>query len=118
LFTVRASCWLWIQVARWTISLGDGLRVTSSDSKKKREIACARLTGEKVIAVTVEPNSGKTHFAFDLGGSLEVRRFRESEETLWTLYKSDDHCLSIRADGHFSHTRATDASEDWQAIGE
>ena len=84
---IKASCWLWIQSAYWTLNLKDGRRVTWNSSAKSRAIAFARLEGEKVISLTIEPKTGRTTFLFDFGGVLIAKRFRQvADDTLWTLY--------------------------------
>ena len=102
--SVKASCWLWVQEAHWAVTLADGRRVTRNSSSKGRGVAFAHLEGEKVTAVAVDPRDGATRFLFDLGGSLTVRRFRNTaDDTLWTFYKPNGYCLSVRSDGRYSN---------------
>src|SRR5947207_1101107 len=42
---VKASCWLWIQSAHWTINLADGRQANWSTSARKRKIIFALLEG-------------------------------------------------------------------------
>jgi hypothetical protein len=111
---VKASCWLWIQSARWAITLADGHHVNWSSSAKKRGIAFALLEGEKVVRVVIEPETGLTTFFFDLGGALKAERFRRvADDTLWTLYKPNGYCFSVRSDGQYCHAPCSESKEAW-----
>ena len=114
---VKASCWLWIRCARWTITLADGRRATWSTSARKRQAVLTSLEGEKVVRVVIEPETGRTTFLFDLGGLLKVERFRKvSDDTLWTLYKPNRYCFSLRSDGHYCHARCSGSKEAWTLV--
>jgi hypothetical protein len=118
---VKATCWLWVQIASWTVTLADGRTATPNTSAKRRGIAFANLEGEKVIGVAIEAETGRTTFSFDLGGSLEVRRFPAAEDdVLWTLYKPNGYCFSVRSDGYYAHSPGSrpDNQEKWHPLPE
>ncbi len=72
----------------------------------------ARLDGQKLTSVEILPLTGATKFVFDLGCTLECRRFsKDSNKELWTLYKPSGYVLSVFGDGTFCHQRATEKNE-------
>jgi hypothetical protein len=83
---------------------------TGASSFRKIQVAMARLEGQKLINVNVDPRTGATRFEFDVGGALEVRRFEpNSEDELWLLYKPNGYVLSVSGNGRYSHVPGSDA---------
>jgi hypothetical protein len=102
--TVKGKWWLWIYCAYWKISLNGSRAATSSSSFLQISKSLAKLQGQVLNEVHVNPRTGATRFDFDLGGVLEVRRFeRKSEDDLWMLYEPNGHVLTLRGDGRYSH---------------
>jgi hypothetical protein len=117
--TVSGKWWLWVFCAFWKLSLRDLGPVTGASSFRSIQYALLRLNGQRLSCATVDPTTAATRFEFDLGGVLDVRRFeRGSKEEMWTLYKPNGYCLSVRGDGQYCHELKTSApSEDcWRKI--
>lgn len=75
-------------------------------------MALAKLSGQIVTKVEIDPQTGETKFQFDLGGELKVHRWdRKSKDDLWMLYKPNGYVLTIRGDGQFSNKRGDRRSE-------
>jgi hypothetical protein len=117
LVTVRGKWWLWIYYCSWRLT-SDGLPLaTSSSSLKRIERATAKLAGQALVSVEVEPETSATRFCFDLGCVLHCRRFEEDTDAeLWMLYKPSGYVLSVHGNGTFSHQRATEVEKRFQPI--
>ena len=64
------------------------------------------------MSIVVEPETGATHFAFDLGCVLHCRRVeRDTDAELWMLYKPSGYVLSVHGNGTFSHQRTTEGEK-------
>src|SRR5512145_495925 len=59
----------WLQVApeAWEIVLADGTRARRGASARQCDIACARLSGERLLDVEIDTKTGASEFRFDLG---------------------------------------------------
>ncbi len=118
--TVKGRWWLWICSAYWKLTFSDSLVATSSASLRQKTMAMARLHGQKLKDIRVTPETGATEFLFDLGGSLQVRRFNlgaslrvrkvllKKDSYIWTLsnYKNG-FSLGVRRDGTFTYCRGS-----------
>jgi hypothetical protein len=105
---VRGQWWLWIYLCRWRLSSGGLNLATGSSSLHRIQRALAELEGQKLVEVAVAPSTGATRFAFDLGCTLDCRRFgRDTHDELWTLYKPNGYVLAGHGDGTFRHERAS-----------
>jgi hypothetical protein len=117
LVTVRGEWWLWIYYCKWRVTSGDLELATSSSSLRRIERATAQFEGQKLVSVAVEPATGATRFAFDLGCVLHCRRWKgDYDAKLWMLYKPSGYVLSVYGNGTFSHQRGTAAEEHLQPI--
>jgi hypothetical protein len=115
--TVRGEWWLWIYCCYWRLTTGDLELATGSASFRRIERATAQLEGQELLSVAVEPETGATRFAFDLGCVLHCRRFeRDTDAELWMLYKPSGYVLSVHGNGTFSHQRATAVEKRLQPI--
>ena len=66
-------------------------------------MALARLSGQKLSHVNVNPDTAATQLDFDLGATLSIRRMGiKSQGDIWSLYKPTGYVLSVRADGRYS----------------
>lgn len=117
LVTVRGEWWLWVFCCYWRLTV-DGLPLaTGSSSFRRIERALAQLEGQQLLAVDVQPKTGATRFAFDLGCVLHCRRFeRDTDDDLWTLYKPSGYVLSVHGNGTFSHHPGTEAVKRLQPL--
>jgi len=118
--TVRGEWRLSLFCCYWRLS-ANGLHQLASGSSSFRRIerAIAELNGQELVSVEVEPATGATRFAFDLGCVLDCRRFeRDTEDPLWLLYKPSGYVLSVHGNGTFSHQRGTQVEKCLQPIEE
>jgi hypothetical protein len=67
----------------------------------------ARLSGQRLEEIRVNPIHGATEFLFDLGAILEVRRFEESDADIWTLYQPNGYVLGVKGNGTFTYAIGT-----------
>lgn len=93
---------LWILSGYWKLSMQDFGDVTIASSYKRKKIALAGLSGQKLTGATVNPMTSATQLDFDLGARLLIRRIsRDADGDIWSLYKPTGFCLSVRADGRY-----------------
>ena len=103
--------WLWVYIARWSLSV-DGHHVTGRSSQKKMRQALGRLDGQKLSDVRVNPRSGATDLEFDLGAKLQIRRWNRTDtDDLWILYQPTGFALAVTSDGRASHQPAREPDE-------
>jgi hypothetical protein len=115
--TIRGEWWLWIYCCHWRLTSGDLQLATASSSFGRIERAAAELEGQQLVSVAVEPETGATRFAFDLGCVLHCRRFeRDTDAELWMLYKPSGYVLSVHGNGTFSHQRASGVEKRFHPI--
>jgi len=114
---LRAEYWLWVYLARWKVALADGRSATMASGARVRDAVLNSLKGEKITKVRVQPNTGATQIAFDLGGLLEIHRLgRGKPEDLWMLYKPRGLVLTVRSDGTYGHGPGSAAKERWRPV--
>lgn len=117
LVKIRGRWWLLLSCCHWLLSSAEHRLATSSSSYRRIQCAIRQLNGQKLISAQIEPTTGATRFGFDLGGVLECRRFgKDSNEELWILYKPSRYCLSVYANGAFSHQRSSDFTKRFRPI--
>jgi hypothetical protein len=76
----------------------------------------ARLDGQRLFQVAINPRTAATTFTFDLGGLLHVRRFgMGTPGELWTLYTPMNTVLTVRGDGHF-WSGPQEEPEHWEPL--
>jgi hypothetical protein len=110
--TVSGRWWLWIFCAHWKLTVSDSLTATASSSARMKMMVMARLDGQKLKDIQVNPVSGATEFTFDLGANLRVRRFEADDSDIWTLYKPNGYVLGVRGDGTYTYDRGTKPGVD------
>jgi hypothetical protein len=99
---LKGTHWLVAAAEAWRLRLADGLDVRRTSSAKRLDMAVARLRGEKLRAIVIDPRTSETHFHFDLGATLEVRtprQFRDDEFELWSLHAPVNRHVSVGAGG-------------------
>jgi hypothetical protein len=102
--TVKGKWWLWVFCSYWKITFPNHPGASSSSSYRQKRIAMAKLDGQRLCSVQINPQTGATQFDFDLGGKVNIRRFdRNSNHDLWMLYEPDGYVLTIRGDGQYSY---------------
>jgi hypothetical protein len=101
--TLRGEWFFWVLSGYWKLSIRDFDEVTSATSYKQKNMALARLDGQKLIRVSVNPETSATQLDFDLGAILAIRRMGiKSDGDIWSLYKPNGYVLSVRADGKYN----------------
>ncbi len=120
LVMLRGTHWLVIYPGRWRLELADGLIVRDTSSAKKLDIAVARLDGEKLKALTIDPRTGTTVFYFDLGARLIARGSHRSapadEDELWSVHARARY-VSVYARGRYAFGPTSSATTKTMPIG-
>ena len=112
---LHGTHWLQIAPEAWEIVLDDGTRARRGAAARQSDVACARLTGERLVEVRIDVKTGVSEFRFDLGGVIRVRRPRgwgtEPDDQLWTLHGPGHQYVAVFAGGTYSYgsTRRADA---------
>jgi hypothetical protein len=102
--TVHGQWWLLMNSCYWRLSSHFDPPVTSSTSFRKMERPAKFLDGQKLVSVTLHPETGATRFTFDLGCVLDCRRIgKDSADALWSLYKPNGYVLSVCGNGTIVH---------------
>jgi hypothetical protein len=83
---VKGKWWLWIFCANWKIRIKDSLVATNASPVKKKIMVLARLDGQKLENVQINSETGNTNFIFDLGATLQTKRYSDDDADIWTLY--------------------------------
>ncbi len=100
--TPRGEWFFWVLMGYWRLSIKDFDEVSGAASYKRKRMALARLDGQKLINVSVNPETSATKLSFDLGAVLSIRRLEiKSDGDIWSLYQPNDNVLSVRADGKY-----------------
>src|SRR5262245_4374853 len=117
--TVRGEWWLWMYCCYWRLTSGDLELATGSSSFRRIVRATEQLSGQELVSLAIDPQTGATRFVFDLGCALHCRRFRrDSDDGLWKLYKPSGYVLSVHGNGTFSHQRGTEVEKRLQPIND
>jgi len=119
LVMLRGSHWLVLYPGRWRLELLDGLIVRDTSSPKKLDMATARLGGEKLTGLTIDPRTGTTVFYFDLGARLIARASSKggdaSEQELWSVHVNGRY-VSIYAGGQYAFGATSAATTETMPI--
>jgi len=101
--SAKGQWWLWVYYAYWSIRFEKHLLASTSSCIGRIQKACTDLDGQKVRKITVNRETGKTRFEFDLGSVLEVRRMeRSSKDELWSLSYPNSRYLKVYGDGTYT----------------
>jgi len=115
--TVRGQWWLWLRSCHWRLSRDGGLLATGSSSSRRIDGALRDLSGQKMTGMDVNPQTGATHFTFDLGCELHCRRLEaNSDDDLWALYFPNEKVLVVHGDGSYSYESESSPSPVRHAI--
>ena len=99
---VHGEWHLWIYCCHWRVLHGGTQLAWSEDADEVIGRAAAKLNGQKLIAVDVDPAEGRSIFTFDLGGSLETWPYGAAPTAeQWFIYGSAE-VFAYRADGLYS----------------
>lgn len=98
--TVHGKWWLWLRLCYWRLDLHGERLATGSSSNRRIELALFELSGQKLVSVRVDSETGATSFEFDLGCRLNCRRFsKDAADELWVLYRPQGDVVSVYGDG-------------------
>lgn len=99
--------WLWVYISYWSIRFEKHLLASGSSSLSRIHKVCADLDGQKLKEITVNRETGRTRFEFDLGSVLEIRRMeRSSKDELWSLSCPNDYALKVYGDGTYTYGKS------------
>lgn len=94
---VRGQWQLWIYCCHWRIIQNSEQIAWSEDESPTIARATARLNGQKLEQVLVEPGIGRSTFIFDLGGALETWPYGDDgDDEQWNIM-THDHVFSLNA---------------------
>jgi hypothetical protein len=102
----RSACvngeWrLWIYCCHWR-ALQDGAQLAwSEDADEAIERSAARLNGQRLMAVSVDPMEGRSTFTFDLGGALETWPYGDDPNDEQWIIRARTEMFVYRADGFY-----------------
>lgn len=99
---VHGQWHLWIYCCHWRV-VQEGLQLAwSEDADRIIGHATAVLNGQKLLAVNVAPEEGRSTFSFDLGGSLETWPYGDDPaDEQWTILATGE-AFAYRADGTYT----------------
>ncbi len=101
---VRGEWHLWIYCCGWELTQ-DGERLAHYEAEDEAiKQAAARLDGQCLERVWLEPGTVITHFEFDLGAVLTTYPFDDDpEREQWMMFEPSGDCLTVRADNRYCH---------------
>ena len=115
---VRGQWHLWIYCCDWKVRQ-DGMQLASSEHDEKAiGRATAALNGRKLMCVSVLPESGRSSFTFDLGGSLETWPYGDdATQEQWMIY-NELEVFTFNAMGDYSCGPPTKPSDlqSWKPL--
>lgn len=114
LVMLRGTHWLVLYPGLWRLELADGLIVRDTSSVKKLDMAVARLSGEKLNGIVIQPRTGSTVFHFDLGARIIARGAHgraAHEDELWSLHAGSRY-VSVHAGGWYATGPISHADTD------
>lgn len=104
---------LWIG-GHWKLTLADGRVARGTSEYRDLLMALARLDGQRLCLVDVNPETGATRFSFDLGAILEVRRVSRGDGyEIWALHRPDGMEFRISGMGCYAIENAESADSNW-----
>ena len=119
---VRGDWHLWIYQCAWTLALSSAQLAHSESDETTIRRALRVLNGQVLTRIQIDPDDGRTEFAFDLGCELTAFPYPGHKsvepDDLWMLFEPSSHAVTTRSDGTFRRTPSTDASDHdpWLAI--
>jgi hypothetical protein len=104
---------LWIYFCNWRC-FARGKIIAHSESIDKRIAAAAyELNGQRLLAVSVDPDTGTSSFVFDLGARLETSPYGgEASDQQWSLNRLSGGVFAYRADGRYSWSTSDTRPDD------
>ena len=120
---VHGQWHLWVYCCDWSLSLNDTQIAHNESDDITLTRALRVLNGQAITAVSVDPSSGATHFAFDLGCTLATTPATAGTYSVepveqWFLYQPSGHVLTVRGDGKYRLELGSTKNEDarWLAL--
>ncbi len=102
---VRGDWHLWIYCCDWAVTQDGKPIARSSSSNDDIDRACACLCGQKILGITVVPETGKTVFSFDLGGVMLTQPMAGEVIEQWSLRCPGEKVFLFRSDGYFAFSK-------------
>jgi hypothetical protein len=97
---VRGQWQVWIYCCAWRV-MQDGIRLAGNeDDTATIARASATLNGQKLMALDVRPDQGRSWFTFDLGGVLETWPYGQDDDQ-WMI-TSETEVFTFNADGRYT----------------
>jgi hypothetical protein len=102
--TVRGAWHLWIYCCNWNLYMNNKNIASYESSDRLIEKALAKIEGQKITNIIINPENGNSVFEFDLGGRLETYAYSgEDLYEQWMVYEPSGNVLSIREDGKYAY---------------
>jgi hypothetical protein len=92
---------LWIYCCNWKALDGNKQLASSEDTDDIISKAADSMNGQKLLRVSVDPGSGRSTIAFDLGGSLETWPYDDGENDKQWMILTETEVFAYRADGQY-----------------
>jgi hypothetical protein len=100
---IRGDWRLTIYGCTWAI-YSDGKEIaTDTSTRRKIAKALAIVNGQALVDVAEGPRRGRWLFKFDLGASIETKRFDRRTE-IWLLFEPSGFTLAVRGDAQYRYT--------------
>jgi len=100
---VQGEWHLWIYCCHWKVIQDEEQLAWSEDTNELISHAADSLNGQKLLAVNVDPATGRSVFTFDLGGSLETWPYGDDPTDEQWIFLTGTEAFAYRADGLYSH---------------
>lgn len=107
---------LWIYCCAWSIRLEKKTIATWKSSNRLIDAAVSCLDGQILSRVSINPQSARTRFEFDLGGTLHTWPYNKDSEQ-WLLFDPQGKVLVLRADRAYRYSDKNETFDgNWQSI--
>jgi hypothetical protein len=98
---VHGEWHLWIYCCHWRVSLDGSQLAQSEDDSPTIDQAAQALNAQKLVAVNIAPENGRSLFTFDLGGVLETWPYGEDANAEQWKIVAEPTSFAFRADGQY-----------------
>ena len=111
--TVCGDRELWFEQCEWRITEREVEIAESESFRATMSVAFARLDGQYLKEIHIDPGNGVCRFRFELDMSFDTRRYSdfESDDPMWHLY-SPDSVITYIASGRIEYGAGYEAKPD------